>query len=1374
MLYTTWRKRRNQSTKASKEQRAAGRRPRLSVEWLEDRVVPSYTLQYAAELNTHDTDYHIGFQSVAIEGDHRGPAFDDYVSLAELGSGAVQVIVNGNTYEYIPTNLTADFYVYPGEGNNDIHISSDILQKFRVHVVDNGGRDSLTIVNASPNAVFSQGPNFGHPYIGGDYTVGGTHINRSDWQQPFFYQPTIRSLTLLTGMVDSDVNVESTNAGTLTTIEAHGPSTVNVGSQGSVQDIKGDLSVNNSPSFTTLKIQDALDNVARNITLRNLDSNWGTIEHLAPANISYKYADTDSVTINMSHISGNVVGVWESGATTNLINDASATVNVGDGLVGVQSILGALNIQNPQLSTAINIDDSADHVARNITLRNSTRPGWGTVENLAPANISYKYAETASVTINTSTADGNVVGVWENGVTTNLISHGLATVNVGDGLVGVQRILGALNIENPPSYTAINIDDSAGNMARNITLRNVDFTWGTIEHLAPANIGYKYADTTSVTIDTSTANGNVVGVWENGVATNLISHGFATVNVGDGLVGVQSILGALNIENPSSRTTITIDDSADQLARNFTLRNFTPASWGTIEHLAPAHISYKYADTTSVTINTSVTRGNVVGVWENGVTTNLISHGSATVNIGDGLVGVRSILGALNIENPQSETAIAIDDSADNAARTTILGTFTPAGDSDWGYITGLAPVVDINYKYDDTASVTINTSTTNGNVVGVYANGVTTNLISHGLAAVNIGDSLVGVGSIRGTLNIQNPPSYTAITIDDSVDTTGRTVTLSENRIQISGIAVAPADININYQQNALSSLTVSGGSGGNTVTVTNTPFYFLVPLVTTVNSGSGNDTVTVQATTGHLNVNSGAGADIINVGDTTNRLDGIQGAVTIDGEAGNNTVNVNDQSAAEFHYYDVSATDVRRLDGLAQPDMAPITYAGMQTLTVNAGNAGDILEATSTLAGTATILNGGAGNDEFVLFGNSNIDDLQGPITLHTHGGFNDFVEFSDFLNPVGQTYDFTATSLQRSGIALITWDPMPVGLFASVVATGADHINVKSVSAGYAQSFVMGTGDILTIGSNAPALGGNLDNILGPVVAAGFGDQTPTVIIDDSGDMNPHAHVVLDADDMNGDVVTGLAPAPIYFRPNIAATLYGGSGGNTFNFRSSDARIPMTIDGGSGVNTLDYAAATTGVTVNLLSGTATGLARISRLQNVTGGAGNDILIGNELANTLIGNGGNDILLGLGGNDRLYGGVGRDIVIGGLGADLLDGGAGDDILSGGYTAYDTQFSNGVAQHKIDLVALNAVMAEWTSSDSYNVRVGAIKTGIGPISQYRFDPTTVHEDAASDTLTGGDGQDWFLVPKTGDTITDLDFNPSDLMNKKEKTTASK
>src|SRR3712207_8154600 len=53
--------------------------------------------------------------------------------------------------------------------------------------------------------------------------------------------------------------------------------------------------------------------------------------------------------------------------------------------------------------------------------------------------------------------------------------------------------------------------------------------------------------------------------------------------------------------------------------------------------------------------------------------------------------------------------------------------------------------------------------------------------------------------------------------------------------------------------------------------------------------------------------------------------------------------------------------------------------------------------------------------------------------------------------------------------------------------------------------------------------------------------------------------------------------------------------------------------------------------------------------RSENVTGGSGNDILIGDSNANELTGNGGNDILVGKGGNDTIWGNAGMDLLIGG-----------------------------------------------------------------------------------------------------------------------------
>ena len=59
---------------------------------------------------------------------------------------------------------------------------------------------------------------------------------------------------------------------------------------------------------------------------------------------------------------------------------------------------------------------------------------------------------------------------------------------------------------------------------------------------------------------------------------------------------------------------------------------------------------------------------------------------------------------------------------------------------------------------------------------------------------------------------------------------------------------------------------------------------------------------------------------------------------------------------------------------------------------------------------------------------------------------------------------------------------------------------------------------------------------------------------------------------------------------------------------------------------------------------------------IENATGGAGKDTLIGNNAGNTLKGNAGNDTLTGNGGADQLYGGNGTDVLTGSGGADKFN----------------------------------------------------------------------------------------------------------------------
>ncbi|MCI0360601.1 MAG: TIGR03118 family protein [Planctomycetaceae bacterium] len=122
--------------------------------------------------------------------------------------------------------------------------------------------------------------------------------------------------------------------------------------------------------------------------------------------------------------------------------------------------------------------------------------------------------------------------------------------------------------------------------------------------------------------------------------------------------------------------------------------------------------------------------------------------------------------------------------------------------------------------------------------------------------------------------------------------------------------------------------------------------------------------------------------------------------------------------------------------------------------------------------------------------------------------------------------------------------------------------------------------------------------------------------------------------------------------------------------------------------------------------------------------GGAGDDRLLGGR---------GNNVLLGGSGEDLLLGSVGRDILIGGTDRDLVIGRGGDDLLIGGSTAHDNNEA-----------ALLQILAEWTSSESYETRIANLRSGAGGLPI--LDATTVPDDAARDVLHGGNSLDWYFA----------------------------
>ncbi|WP_336080228.1 cadherin-like domain-containing protein [Thalassospira sp. CH_XMU1448-2] len=127
-----------------------------------------------------------------------------------------------------------------------------------------------------------------------------------------------------------------------------------------------------------------------------------------------------------------------------------------------------------------------------------------------------------------------------------------------------------------------------------------------------------------------------------------------------------------------------------------------------------------------------------------------------------------------------------------------------------------------------------------------------------------------------------------------------------------------------------------------------------------------------------------------------------------------------------------------------------------------------------------------------------------------------------------------------------------------------------------------------------------------------------------------------------------------------------LDGGSGNDTF---VGNAGADHLI-GGEGEDVVDYSASDEGVELSLETGGISGDASgdsFDGVENVVGTSHDDVIAGDDAANTLDAGAGNDSLSSEGGDDLLLGGEGDDVLDGGTGADTLEGGFGDDTLIGG-----------------------------------------------------------------------------------------------------------
>ncbi len=438
------------------------------------------------------------------------------------------------------------------------------------------------------------------------------------------------------------------------------------------------------------------------------------------------------------------------------------------------------------------------------------------------------------------------------------------------------------------------------------------------------------------------------------------------------------------------------------------------------------------------------------------------------------------------------------------------------------------------------------------------------------------------------------------------------------------------------------------------------------------------GDDNDVVYGQSGDDWLVGGAGADVLDggVGTDTASYSGSGAGVTIDLLAG---TGVGGDGEGD------TLTGIENVIGSAYDDLL-WGDAGVNTLT---GGAGDDNLVSGTLA---TVLDGGDGTDW------ANYTRSAAAVTVNLATGVLSGGDAEgDTLISIEKLWGSLHNDI-LTGDAEANYlggyggdDTLEGGAGADVLdgGAGADTASYAGSSAGVTIDLVAGTG----VGGDAEgdALTG-IENITGSNVGTDW-------LYGDAGN----------------NILTGLAGNDVLYGRDGADVLYGGAGQDLL-FGGVGADY---IDGGTESDAVSYQNATSGIAVDLSTGSGT-----------LGEALGDTLVNIE---RVYGSQHNDTLIGDAGVNELWGQAGADAISGGAGDDYLSGGAGADGIDGGVGVDWARYVTSTAAVNIDLSLATAQTGGHAEGD--------ILTSIENVIGSAYDDTLIG-DAGANVLTGEAGDD--------------------------------
>ena len=438
----------------------------------------------------------------------------------------------------------------------------------------------------------------------------------------------------------------------------------------------------------------------------------------------------------------------------------------------------------------------------------------------------------------------------------------------------------------------------------------------------------------------------------------------------------------------------------------------------------------------------------------------------------------------------------------------------------------------------------------------------------------------------------------------------------------------------------------------------------------------------------------------------------------------------------AASLELSDLDGTNGFVLNGVSGWDYAGVSVSGAGD--VNGDGVADIVIGARIAAPGDTFTTGTG--DSYVVFGkNVAIDGVFAPsIDLVSLDGTNGFVlEGIDVGDNAGYSVS-AAGDLNGDGIGDLIIGAHGADL-GGVTYAGESYV-VFGTAAGFAASLdlsaldgsdgfvVQGSGIYDSSGFSVSAAGdfngdGFADLIIGTNARDGEGSTliggASYVVFGAAGGFTASLDLAT-LDGTNGLVLRGIVLEDYSGRSVSGA---GDVNGDGFD----DIIIGAKGGDPNAVNSAGESYVVFGFATVLSSGTDT----LSNIENVTGSAFGDTLIGDAGANVLSGLGGNDTLDGGLGDDTLQGGAGDDVYVASAGNDTVQTGGGNDTLEFG-PGFDFEFDSAV----IDLASGDLTIAGQVFDDALQTLVDATITIqdhlTSPLAFVRFDDD---DDGVLDTF---------------------------------------